>query len=165
MKYKVTARTFAIFASAALVSAVAGCGGGYRLPSTVTATAQLDVQRTTSEFGFGNASNQGLAVSTTGNTCGDLSDLAQFTPLTGSRKMVAVEAGRPLTFVANTMIYTGGAMTGQSWCQSVFSFTPLPNESYRIRHQPAPGGCRAEVVATQTNQPPADMTHLGPRSC
>jgi hypothetical protein len=151
------------------------CAARYQMPSGVTATATVNIERANTSAGLTTASNQFLEISKE-NRCAGRQTLSSFGPLSGSRKSVRVEAGRTQIFTATTryhfangVAFTGGgavSTVGSNGCQNRVSFTPRAGEIYRVRQFAAiDQACSIEVISQGTNAPPPDLENLETLAC
>ena len=135
------------------------------VPSAITATALFEkgYERT----GTGTGNNQFYSRTFDG-TCGTEKGVARFAPLSGSSKVVALEAGRLHVFRAVTNYYatTGTAYTGSGigvriggrTCANQARFTPQPMTAYRIVQRASRGDqCQFDIADIATGNPPADL--------
>lgn len=135
------------------------------VPSATVATALLEkgYERT----GSGTGNNQFYSRAHD-ETCATNKGVARFAPLSGSSKVLALEAGRLHVFRATTNYYatTGTAYTGSGigvliggrTCANQARFTPQPMTAYRIVQRASRGDqCFFEITEIATGKPPADL--------
>jgi hypothetical protein len=154
-----------IIVLAAGMAATAATARREPVPSATQATALFEKGYERTGSGTGNNQFYSRAFD---ESCATLKGVARFAPLSGSSKVVALEAGRPHIFRAVTnyyapagTAYNGSGVTvmiGGSTCANQARFTPRAMTAYRIVQRASRGDqCYFDITEIATGAPPPDL--------